>query len=94
MEAEQNMTQVITQTAIEATKAVIMAVRRGDNSVNSARPVQAIPKTLKHTPFDWKAEDNSKNIFITNSYNMQEKKKSPNYTHLARQRGTFDLYKH
>ena len=55
------MTQAITQAAIEATKAAIMAVREMEIPVNTARPVPAMPKTsgtlLRQPMLDWKSPD-------------------------------------
>ena len=44
MASEQNMTQAITQAAIEDTKAAIMAVREAEDPVNSRRPVYIAPR--------------------------------------------------
>ena len=53
------MMQAITQTAIQAAKAAKIAVSEADNSVNTARPVQVMPRmggpVLKQPTFDWKA---------------------------------------
>ena len=59
MRAEQNMTQTITQTAIESAKAALITNRNADNPVNTASPVQVMLRTegpaLKPPTFGWKA---------------------------------------
>ena len=56
MVPEQDMIQAITQAAIAAPKAVIMAGKEAENPVSAARSVQAMPHTsgpaLNQTTFD------------------------------------------
>ena len=61
MTAEQRMTQIKTQAAIQAAKTAIMTVRETDNLVSNARPVHTMPGSgspvLKQLTFDWKVAD-------------------------------------
>ena len=43
--AKQNMTQVITQAAIDATRAEIMADREVDTLVNNAKPIHTVSRS-------------------------------------------------
>ena len=88
MAYEQRMTQAIPQVT-ETTKAVKMAFRETEIPVNTTRLVPPIPQisgpVLNKPMFDWKSPDKYlelhnfeieiKNIFLTNSYNIQESKK-------------------
>ena len=81
--------QEITQAAIQPPEAAIMAVKEVEDSVNTARSVQVMPRTgslaLKHQTFHWKAADKYqelwnfkrevKNIFMTNNMYTQDNKK-------------------
>ena len=91
MATKQNMMQAITQTAIQAGKAAIMAVKEIENPVNATRLVQIMPKTggptLKQQTFNCKVANKYqgpqdikkkvKNIFMTNSINIKEIEKVP-----------------
>ena len=82
------MTQTITETAVEATKAAIMVYRESDSLVNYTSSIHSIPRLggppLRQPTFDWKARDRYqelgkfrievKNIFMTNNYYIQESK--------------------
>ena len=61
MASDQNMTQAITKTAIEAAKAAIMAVGEAEVSAKSRRPAHAVLRAsgpaLKKLTFEWKAQD-------------------------------------
>ena len=80
------MSQAITQAATKANKAVIMAVREAETPINKAILIQTALRmggpTLKQQMFDWKMahkhhelcnfEIELKNIFLTNTDNVQE----------------------
>ena len=61
MAADQSMTQAIMQVAIEATKAVVMAVIEVDNPVNNARPIHVMPRSgilaLRQPTLAWNVAD-------------------------------------
>ena len=91
MACEQSMTQAISKAVIEAVKVVIIADRDMGIPANTKWPVQAMPQTsgpvLKQPMFSWKFPDvclelwnfkiEVKNIFLINSYNIQEGQKVP-----------------
>ena len=94
------------QAAIEATIAVVMAVREVDNPVSTTRSMHKMPRSSRPAPrqptLDWKAEDKQelynidimvKNIFMTNNYNTKEMERVPIIQKLARPRdsGSFRL---
>ena len=61
MATKQNITQVIIQTAIEAAKTSIMAVKEAENPASAPRPLQMMPRAgsppLKQPTFNWEVED-------------------------------------
>ena len=91
MVAEQKVTQEIMPTALEATKAAIMAMGEAENPVKNTRPLHAAPRSgdpaLKQPIFDYNAtekyqelcniEIKVKNIFLTNRYDTQGSKRVP-----------------
>ena len=75
MAPEQSMTSAITQAAIQATKAAIMAVREAEAPAKHGRPLHIVPRgsglALRQPPFHWKAQDkyNELNNFKINVRN-------------------------
>ena len=80
------MTEAITKVAIEAAKAVIIAVRELDIMANSVRPMHTVPRsdnlTVHQPNFNKKTADKYqelrnfeiviKNIFMKKEYNTQD----------------------
>ena len=90
MATDQSMTMAITLAVIKTTKEAIMAVRKVDNLVNSARSIHAVPRSghpALWKTYNWLKRDRYsklcnfktgiKNIFMTNNYNMQGSEKVP-----------------
>ena len=89
MASDQSMTQAITQTAAEVAKVAIMGVREAEGPTESRIPVHILPRAnglaMREPTIDRKAQDKYnelinfttevRNIFMTNSYNIQESSK-------------------